>query len=432
MPPTEKEKRPIGTPTVSRVFDDGTLIELLYDPDARTTAFAVRAADGTLRVAENVVAADGLLIPYSPTNNLLTSGCVLLPSAIGEEMEKGDLLKAIRAYVGRYVDLSPTFAEIAAHYVLLTWVYDAFNELPYLRFQGSPGSGKTRGLLVLGAICYKPFFASGASTVSPIFHILDAFQGVLILDEADFRFSDTTAELTKVLNNGNVRGLPVLRTMANRHRELNPTAFRVFGPKIVGMRGPFADDALETRFISEATGGRPIDPTIPIHLPNAYRAEAQDLRNRLLAYRLRHRSEATPDPTRLIDGVSARTNQTALALLSLIDDAAIRDRVAARLADTAPISTAPRASLDALMLQAVAETFAAGSGAHAAVRDIADRFNARTIARFAAPMTNKWVGAYLRTRFSLATTKTRGLYVVPATERDRVEALIGARNERET
>jgi len=61
MPPAEKEKRPIGTPTVSRVFDDGTLVELLYDPDARTTAFAVRAADGTLRIEETVVAADGLL-----------------------------------------------------------------------------------------------------------------------------------------------------------------------------------------------------------------------------------------------------------------------------------------------------------------------------------------------------------------------------------
>jgi len=205
---------------------------------------------------------------------------------------------------------------------------------------------------VLGAICYKPFFASGASTVSPIFHILDGFQGTLILDEADFRFSDTTAELTKVLNNGNVRGLPVLRTMANRHRELNPTAFRVFGPKIVGMRGPFADDALETRFITETMGGRPIDPAIPIHLPHAYRAEAQELRNLLLTYRLRHRGDVTPDPTRLIEGVSARTNQTALALLSVIDDAEMRSQVAARLADNAPRTAAPRASLDALMLEA--------------------------------------------------------------------------------
>ena len=78
------------------------------------------------------------------------------------------------------------------------------------------------------------------------------------------------------------------------------------------------------------------------------------------------------------------------------------------------------------MLEAVTDTFAAGTGAFAAVRDIADRFNARTRTRFTEGMTNKWVGAYLRTRFGLATTKTRGLYVVPASERDRVTSLSGS------
>ena len=79
----------------------------------------------------------------------------------------------------------PTFQEILAHYVLFSWIYDSFHEVPYLRFQGDFGTGKTRALLVAGSLCYKPFFASGASTVSPLFHILDAFRGTLILDEAD-------------------------------------------------------------------------------------------------------------------------------------------------------------------------------------------------------------------------------------------------------
>jgi hypothetical protein len=183
-------------PTVSRVFDDRTLVELLYDADTRTTALAVAHPDGTISIEERFAAPTGeWLIPYSADNNLLTSGCVLLPSTVGEEMDKGDLLAAIRSYLHRYVDLSPLFEEIAAHYVLMTWVYDAFSELPYLRFSGAFGAGKTRCLLILGSICHKPFFASGASTVSPIFHILDAFQGTLILDEADFRFSDATLVL---------------------------------------------------------------------------------------------------------------------------------------------------------------------------------------------------------------------------------------------
>ncbi len=415
-------------PTVSRAFEDGTLVELLYDATARTTALAVARPDGTTSIEDRFAAPTGeWLIPYSAENNLLTSGCVLVPSTVGEEMDKGDLLAAIRAYLHRYVDLSPLFEEVAAHYALLTWVYDAFSELPYLRFSGAFGAGKTRSLLILGSICYKPFFASGASTVSPIFHILDAFQGTLILDEADFRFSDATAELTKVLNNGNMRGLPVLRTMQNRHRELNPTAFRVFGPKIVGMRGPFADDALESRFITEVMGQRTIRPEIPIHLPDAYRTEALDLRNRLLAYRLKHRGEIGIDPSRLIAVASSRLNQTALALLNIVDDSDLRRRIGENLHDVVRCGQADGSpSLDAIMLDAVMETFAAGTGACATIRDIADRFNAHTPSRFAVGMTNKWVGAYLRTRFGLATTKTRGLYVVPAAELDRVRRLASA------
>ena len=89
----------------------------------------------------------------------------------------------------------------------------------------------------MGGICYKPIFASGASTVSPIFHLLDSFKGTLIIDEADFRWSDEKTEIVKLLNNGNVRGMPVLRTRISQEREYNPRAFSVFGPKIVASRG---------------------------------------------------------------------------------------------------------------------------------------------------------------------------------------------------
>jgi hypothetical protein len=170
------------------------LVELLYNGVERTTALAVSRSDGSVSVEPFLdLASDERLVPYSPTNNLIATGCVLLPSAIGEFTSKQDLVAEVRAFIHRYVDLSPLFEEIATYYVLLTWVYDAFNELGYLRFRGDYGTGKTRALLAVGSLCYKSFSASGASTVSPIFHVLEAFQGTLLLDEADLRFSDATA-----------------------------------------------------------------------------------------------------------------------------------------------------------------------------------------------------------------------------------------------
>lgn len=412
------------TPIISRVFPDGTLIEAIYNPAGGTTALAVQQVGAPPSIVPDLGLPNGdRLVPYSPSNNLLTSGSVLLPSDIGEFGDKGDLVVAVQAFIHRYVDLSPAFEEIAAHYVLLTWVYDAFSEIGYLRFRGDYGTGKTRALLSIGSLCYKPFFASGASTVSPIFHVLDAFGGTLVLDEADFRFSDATAELTKVLNNGSVDGLPVLRTMTNRHRELNPQAFRVFGPKIIGMRRSFADPALESRFLTEETGRRPLRSDISIHLPRDMKVEAEALRNRLLAWRFSARHSVAPDPSRLVSGVAPRLNQTALALLSIIDDPLVRDRIAGELAlEEARVSGERASSVEAAVLAAVCEVAQRTRGP-IAIKDVLQIFCSKTSEKFDGSITPRAVGFVVRTKLRLPTVKSNGTYAIPATHRPQIREL---------
>src|SRR5665213_482298 len=312
---SQQAKRTHGVPTVSRVCEDQTLIELVYDPVMRTTGLAVSRFGGLWNIEQEVRIETGeTLVPYSPMNNLIANECVQLPSVPSEFYTKEELIADIQAFLYRYVDLSPIFAKIASYYILLTWVHDAFNELPYLRLRGEYGTGKTRGLMTIGSLCYKAFSASGASTVSPIFHTLDRFGGTLILDEADFRFSDATSEIVKILNNGNVKGMPVLRTMQNRDKEFNPRAFRVFGPKIIAMRGSYDDPALESRFLTEDMGMRPMRADIPISQPSALREEALALRNRLLHFRFCHLFETKPDSSALITGVEPRVNQIVLPL----------------------------------------------------------------------------------------------------------------------
>ena len=414
-----------GTPTISCVLEDGSLIELIYDPRSRETALVIGKLGEWAQIESSIELPSGeRLTPYSAQNNLITSECVLLPSDVGDFRDKAELLERVRAFVHQYVDLPPTFEAIAAYYVLLSWVYDAFTDLPYLRLRGDYGTGKTRALLVLGSISYKGFFASGASTVSPIFHIQHAFQGTLILDEADFRFSDASAQFTKILNNGSTAGLPVLRTMANRNRELNPQAFRVFGPKIVAMREHFSDLALESRFITAETSGRSLRPDIPIHLPSSFKDEALTLRNALLAWRFRSRFSVGSDPSRMARGVAPRYRQSSLALLSLVDDPSLRDQIARELAGEEARVLQERAdTLEAAMLAALVETFATGRGPHAALSEIAERFNAVAADDLGKPMTNKWVGGFIRKRLRLSTFKTNGVYAVPASERSRAMAL---------
>lgn len=412
------------TPIISRVCEDGTLVEALYDVLKSSTSLAIRTPDGGVSVAPSFTPPNGeRLVAYSAGNNLLSTGCVLLPSALGDFEDKGDLVRDVQAFLHRYVDLSPVFEEIAAHYILLTWVHDAFSELGYLRFRGDYGTGKTRALLAVGSVCYKPFFASGASTVSPIFHVLDAIGGTLVLDEADLRFSDATADLTKILNNGTVKGLPVLRTMTNRHRELNPHAFRVFGPKLLGMRQSFADKALESRFLTEETGVRGLRSDIPIHTPASLHDEARELRNRLLAWRFHARHRVGPDPSRLVVGVEPRRNQTALALLSLVDDPAVRERIAGELVgEEARVLNERASSLEATMLRALQGALEANPSEPVTVADATRRFNGGQ-AEGEGPVSNKWAGWFIRTKLRLRTERLRGVYVVPRSETRAINTL---------
>src|SRR5690242_20427824 len=287
----EKAKKQTAKPTVSTVLPDGSLAEMVCRENR--TVFCV-SKDGDFRYETNLLVNGQRLVPYSPNNNLLTNEVVLFPSEPVEYDSEEKLVEDIRAFTHRFVDISPLFEQIASYYVLFTWVYDAFNELPYLRLRGDTGSGKTRFLLTAGSLCYKPIFASGASTVSPLFRILDAFRGTLIVDEGDFHHSDERAEIVKILNNGNARGFPVLRTEVSGKGEFNPTAYAVFGPKLVATRGFFEDRALESRCLTEEMGQRRLRGDIPINLLADYKEDALHLRNKLLLFRFRKLHTHTP------------------------------------------------------------------------------------------------------------------------------------------
>ncbi len=346
----------------------------------------------------------------------------MLPSGPVDYGGKDELLRDLEAYLHRYVDLSPLFERIAAHYILLTWVHDAFNELPYLRLKGDYGSGKTRALIALGSVAYKGFLASGASTVSPIFHTLDSFGGTLILDEADLRFSDKTADLVKILNNGTVRGLPVLRTLTNRHKEFNPAAFSVYGPKIIAMRGTFRDQALESRFLTEPMGVRPLRPDIPIQLPASLKSDALDLRNRLLDFRLKNLSSISSNSERVIAGIDPRLNQTALSLLSLVDDPELRDEIATMLREQHRTLSATRAeSSESRVIGALHKSFAGGDRSSVSLREIAQLANAEGD-EFDEPLSPRDAGRVLRT-LGVPLHKSHGDIVVPSSGRSAVDTV---------
>ncbi|MBP7146437.1 MAG: hypothetical protein KBD01_02750 [Acidobacteria bacterium] len=407
--------------TVSEVLPDGTLVELLYRPAERRTLFLVWQ-EGQVRYEDSLLVDDRRLLPYSPENNLLRNDVVLFPSDTAEYGAEQDLVAEIQRFVHRYVDVSALFEKLASYYVLFTWVYDAFNELPYLRLLGDPGSGKTRFLLTVGSLCYKPIFASGASTVSPLFRILDAVRGTLIVDEGDFRLSDERAEIVKILNNGNGRGFPVLRTEVSSTREFNPTAYAVFGPKLVATRGLFEDRALESRCLTEVMGQRRLRADVPINLPNEHKDAALALRNKLLLFRLRTLGR-TSSPEGLVDpSLEPRLNQVLVPLLSVIHD----ERTRTELRDLArrfnrELVSDRALTAEAQVLEVIRDLLAAESPL--SVKEVTGLFTDRHGEEYERKVTPKWVGFLLRNRLHLRTEKRHGAFVVPNSERPALERL---------
>src|SRR5881296_1554256 len=96
-----KKQRPV--PTVSAVFGDGAILEMVNRPDEKRTAFALwREGKWTI---EPTFEADPFRrwVPYSPHNNLIKNEVVLLPSEPEEYGSEDDLLDEVQSFIHRYV-----------------------------------------------------------------------------------------------------------------------------------------------------------------------------------------------------------------------------------------------------------------------------------------------------------------------------------------
>lgn len=419
----QKTKQHRTTPTVSAVLPDVGLLEMVHDPVKNETGFVVYRDAQWRFETEITIEPHKRLVPYSPDNNLIKNEVVLFPSQPEEYVSEAALVEEVQSFIHRYVDVSPLYEKIASYYVLLSWVYDGFNELPYLRLRGDPGSGKTRFLLTVGAVCYKPMFASGASSVSPLFRIIDAFRGTLIIDEGDFRMSDEKAEIIKILNNGNARGFPVLRSEVTPQREFNPTAYAVFGPKIVATRGYFQDRALESRCITEEMGQQHLRYDVPIGLLPAYKQEALSIRNKLLLFRFRNFHKRGSIESLVDRTIEPRLNQVFVPLLSIIEDEKARGdlrelarRMSREFREDRGMDT------EAQVLEIIRDMIAAGE-TRLSVKDITSSFTDRNGADYERKITTKWVGYIIRRKLALKTQKSHGVFVIPPSEDTKLNRL---------
>jgi hypothetical protein len=160
----------------------------------------------------------------------------------------GRLSKVFR----RFIDFEDSdFYLLSVIYVLLTYLYEIFDEVPYLQVFGLKGSGKSRYGDLLEGLCFNPFNSSEISDAS-LYRVIGQEHGgvTMVIDEADDLSGSTRRGiLLRILRSGYRWNGNVTRCAPDGGIE----RFSTYCPKIIINEKGIGDSALESR-------------TIPIHM----------------------------------------------------------------------------------------------------------------------------------------------------------------------
>lgn len=298
---------------------DDTIYEMVYNKENKHTQFAHLDRTDEVSYLDKVeTLSKEIILPFPAESNFVKSGMVLFPTKAEEYGTEEKLLAEIRSYINKYLEVSEFMQEVAPYYVLLTWIYDNFHELPYLRVLGDYGMGKSRFLKVVGSICYKPMFTIGAISDASVFRFIDEIQGTLIIDEADIKYSNSENTLIQILNSGYQKGFPIYRCLDGKGN-FDVVPFRLFGPKILAGRHPFDDTALESRCLVEKMG-RMTRKDIPTNLTDNFEREATTIRNKLLLWRFRNYGKRQHKDITSDLAIEPRLKQIIYPLAAIIED----------------------------------------------------------------------------------------------------------------
>ena len=223
---------------------------------------------------------------------------VKLPSA-AVFIDEDELDKQIITFLNKYCYIEEKNLFFTLLYIKLTWIFDSQTVVPYLRTSGMPGTGKTRFLDTIGALCYRSVILNGAISEAALFRIISICKPTLIINEFDRLNNDEKALFTIILNNGYEAGKPVPRVEGDKIREI--VNYDVYSPKIFATIDRFKDSALESRIISLESKEFPTESRnrFPVILKKDFFNTAVSIRNALLGFRLKFFQNAGQDAGRV-------------------------------------------------------------------------------------------------------------------------------------
>lgn len=310
----EKPEKEKGKKEISRIVDreNKIIVEQVYDEKNGSRFCIYNHNDGNVKYSKDY-SYNG--IKYFPvTGEEIEKKAVLLPSEAIEYIDNKTLDKEILKFANKWLDAPEETMRFGLWNVKVSYVFENFHTLNYLRAQGDTGTGKTRYLDVWGHLHYKPIFTTGTTTPAPLFRIIDKWRGTIVMDEADLRNSDESEQIIKILNQGFEQGKFIMRCDQMDATKLS--FFDPFCPKILSTRRSFHDKATESRCITYITSVTE-RKDIKLNLNDDFFESALKLRNKLLMWRFKNYFEVDMDIDFDLGDIEPRVKQIVGSYISL-------------------------------------------------------------------------------------------------------------------
>jgi len=283
-----------------------------------------------------------------------------------------DLFRRVCERIAYFLDLpadkAPGITATLALWTMLTYIYLAFDAVPYLYIGGPLGSGKSRVFEILARLVFRPL-CSSSLTAACLFRTLHNQGGVLLLDEAE-RLRESTpdmGEINSMLLAGYKHGGKATR-LESVGDSFKTVEFEVYGPKavacIAGLPAALASRCIPLTMFRAAPGS--VKPRRRIDAdPQSWIDLRDDLHVLALEHGqtwidLAHRSDVCPD----MSGRHYELWQPPLALAGWIEAAGatgLTEIVKAHALDTIEAGRDDQLpDADETLLRIVAEKFQAG------------------------------------------------------------------------
>ena len=217
------------------VLQDGSLVELIEDPNNPARTLLLVSKDGHVEYTDRLEYGGQILVPLQRNNEILKR--LRLPRGTKPFESVGSLVKDVNSLLMNNVVLDPGYPLVLTYFVLSTWLVDRFLVAPYVALIGLPASGKTTLLKVLSLVCRRAILTVDIPSAA-FFQTYSRLIPTLLIDEAGSYKNNQ--EFRRLLRMGTTRG--VLAIQGNH-------VFHAFGPKVISWLEPPDDPALNSRCI---------------------------------------------------------------------------------------------------------------------------------------------------------------------------------------